>query len=107
VLVFHADPGFAEPPGDPSRDSYEPFISALEDEAVRSRRAMLMVHGDGHEFIVDSPLLRRATGERLGSLRRLQVPGSPDVGWVRVVVTPGDRARFSFERRVVPHWKYW
>jgi hypothetical protein len=35
------------------------------------------------------------------------VPGSPSVGWVRVVVTPGVQPSFTFEPRVVPGWKYW
>ena len=37
----------------------------------------------------------------------MQVPGSPDVGWVRVVVSLGAAAFFSFEPRLVPRWKYW
>jgi hypothetical protein len=37
----------------------------------------------------------------------MEVPGSPDVGWVRVTVKPGATAPFSFEKHVVPEWKYW
>ena len=39
--------------------------------------------------------------------RCLQVPGSPLVGWVRVVVDPGGAGPFTFESHVVPRWKYW
>jgi hypothetical protein len=56
---------------------------------------------------VDHPLLRRTTGRGLEILTRLQVPGSPEVGWVRVVVTPGVEAPFTFEKHVIPAWKYW
>jgi hypothetical protein len=35
------------------------------------------------------------------------VPGSPLVGWVRVVVTPGSTPSFAFDQRLVPRWKYW
>jgi hypothetical protein len=43
----------------------------------------------------------------LDNMTRLQVPGSPDVGWVRVVVKPGPDTTFALENRVVPFWKVW
>jgi len=107
VLAFHANPAFEEPPDDPYRRSYEPFIETLEEEAFRFGRPVLLVHGDDHEFVVDQPLVRRATGLRLDNVTRLQVPGSPEVGWVRVVVRPVEPVQFSFSSRVVPRWKYW
>ena len=60
----------------------------------------LVAHGDAHAFTVDQPL-------QLASLTRLEVPGSPQVGWVRVTVTPGARNPFAFEKHVIPGWKYW
>jgi hypothetical protein len=71
----------------------------------RFRRPVLAMHGDNHDYIVDRPLSRR--GQRLENFSRLQVPGSPDVGWVRVIVNPGAADPFSFEKHVVPRWKYW
>jgi hypothetical protein len=65
------------------------------------------VHGDYHEYQVDQPLVRRTTGRRLTNFTRLQVPGSPRVGRVRVVVTPGSPTSFSFESRVVSRWRFW
>ncbi len=44
---------------------------------------------------------------RLENLTRVQVPGSPLVGWVRVTVTPGADEPFAFESNVVPAWKHW
>ena len=55
---------------------------------------------EAHKFIVDRPL-------ELANLTRLEVPGSPDVGWVRVTVTPSARNPFAFEKHVIPQWKYW
>lgn len=107
VIGFHANPGFKEPAGDPYRQLYEPFMEALESEVERYGKPVLVVHGDTHDYIVDHPLARRTTGRRLENLTRLQVPGSPAVGWVRVVVTPDAASPFSFESRVVPGWKYW
>ncbi len=107
VLSFHASPDFEEPVDNPYRQAFEPFITAVEEEAERFARPVLLAHGDGHVYTVDSPLVRRTTGLRLENLTRLQVPGSPAVGWVRVVVSPGAENPFSFSAHVVPRWKYW
>ena len=107
VVAFHGDPGLREPAGDSYRQNYEPFLTALEEEAEAFRRPVLIVHGDSHEYTVDHPLVRRTTGRRLENLTRLDVPGSPDVGWVRVVVRPGAENPVGFEEHVVPAWKYW
>lgn len=107
VLAFHASPGFGSPEDDPYRRAYEPFLEVLEEEVERFGGPVLLIHGDDHVYTVDRPLVRRTTGEVLPNLTRLQVPGSPQVGWVRVVVTPGAEAPFAFEDHVVPRWKYW
>lgn len=107
ILAFHADPGFENPPGHRYRRTYEPFIKTLEEEAERFARPVLLAHGDDHEFIVDQPLMRRTDGLNLANVTRLEVPGSPDVGWVHVTVTPGAEQPFAFRNRVIPRWKYW
>ncbi len=107
VIAFHADPGFELPVGRADRKPFEPILAALEDEVAAFGKPVLVIHGDSHEYTVDHPLVARATGQRLENLTRLEVPGSPDVGWVRVVVMPGANASFAFEERVVPRWKFW
>ena len=107
VLAFHANPGFEQPADDPYRQSSEPFIETLEQEAEAFGGPVLMVHGDDHVYTVDHPLTRRTTGRVLENLTRMQVPGSPEVGWVRVTVTPGADEPFAFESRVIPRWKFW
>lgn len=107
VLAFQANPDFEDPVDAPFRRTFDPFILAVEEEAERFRRPVLLAHGDGHDYTVDHPLVRRTTGRRLKNITRLQVPGSPAVGWVRVVVAPGAASPFTFEKRVVPRWKYW
>jgi hypothetical protein len=101
VLAFHAGIAFEQPKGNQWRRPYEPFIAALEEEAARYGKPVLIVHGDHHEYLVDRPL------PRLANLTRLEVPGSPEVGWVHVVVTPRAASPFTFSKRVVPRWKYW
>jgi len=107
VVAFHANAALEEPAADPYRAAYDPFLAVLEEEAGRFGGPVLVVHGDGHEYVVDHPLVSRATGRRLTNLTRIQVPGSPEVGWVRIVVTPGDSQPFAFEKHVLPRWKYW
>ena len=97
VLAFHADALGSE--GD-YRQAYEPFITTLDDEAARFGRPVLVVHGDGHDYTIDHPL-------RAANLTRMEVPGSPLVGWVKVTVRPGSPPSFAFEEHVVPRWKYW
>jgi hypothetical protein len=82
------------------RELFQPFLAALQEEAERFRGPVLVTHGDQHEFTVDRPL-------ELANLTRLEVPGSPDVGWVRVTVTPTARSPFAFEEHVIPRWKHW
>ena len=107
VIGFHANFGFEEPATNAYRQAYEPFILTLEEEAERFQRPVLIVHGDGHEYMIDHPLVRRTTGRRLLNLTRMKVPGSPRVGWVRVFVRPGAVNPWAFEQHVVPGWKYW
>ena len=98
VIAFHAQPGFkyAE-----HRKHFEPFVATLEQEAVRFGKPVLIVQGDNHDYIVDRPL------SAAPNITRLQVPGSPLVGWVRVTVDSDDVMPWSFENYVVPWWKYW
>jgi hypothetical protein len=100
VIAFHADPDLEEEPQTSYSDEWEPFVSTLDDEAERFARPVLVVHGDGHHYRVDHPLEAK-------NLTRVEVPGSPLVGWVRVVVDPKAQDPFSFDEHVVPRWKYW
>ena len=110
VIAFHANADLELAPvgeGSEYRHHFEPFITALEEEVERFGKPVVAAHGDGHIYTVDRPLVRRTTGRTLENLTRLQVPGSPDIGWVRVVVTPGENTTFAFEDRIVPRWKLW
>lgn len=97
VVAVHGNP-FDEHAED--REPFEPFLTVLRQEAEQFGRPVLVAHGDHHRFTVDRPL-------PLANLTRLEVPGSPDVGWVRVTVTPGASSPFAFQDRVIPQWKYW
>ncbi len=97
VLGFQADMDLDKPSD--YRNVFQPFITTVEQEAERFARPVLLVHGDGHVYIVDHPL-------RPKNLTRMEVPGSPLVGWVRVTVSRDAANPFSFEEHVLPRWKY-
>lgn len=107
VLAYHANLSSELRPGHARRAPYDTFLFALGEEAEKFGRPVLLTHGDAHQFIVDHPLASRSTGRRLANVTRMEVPGSPDVGWVRVTVDSRARSPFTFERHVVPSWKYW
>jgi hypothetical protein len=89
---------FDEEPKD--REPFEPFLMTLREEAARFGGPVLIAHGDQHEYTVERQL-------GLANLTRLEVPGSPNVGWVRVTITPNAREPFAFEPHVIPRWKLW
>lgn len=105
VIAFHANPGFDWSPAD--QMPFRPLLDALAKEAVAFGKPVLLIHGDTHHFITDHPLRASGTNQPIANVTRLEVPGSPDVGWVRVAVTTGDTPAFAFEQRVVPAWKFW
>ncbi len=106
VIAFHAYVFFEDAPDMRRRQPFEPFLLTLEEEVARFGKPVLGIHGDFHEFIVDQPLIDRSTGQTLENFTRLQVPGSPAVGWVHITVTPGADDLFHFEPRVVPYWPW-
>ncbi len=82
---------------------YEHFVAALEGHVAGFPGPVLFIHGDSHDQRVDQPL-RDSAGVVHANFTRLEVFGSPDIGWVRVVVdTVG--ARFeAFEPRLMRGW---
>jgi hypothetical protein len=107
VVAAQSFPSLERPNSDAEKAAFEPFLLALEEEVERFGRPVLLIHGDGHQYLVDQPLNRRTSGRRLVNFTRLEVPGSPDVGWVRVTVSPGAASPFHFERQVVSRWRLW
>ena len=105
VLAFHGTLGFGQPVE--ARRAYEPFVTTLEEEVERFGKPVLAVHGDAHQLTIDHPLVRQATGRWLANFTRLEVSGSPNVGWVRVVVTPAAAQPFAFQPLIVSGWRFW
>jgi hypothetical protein len=94
VLFFHANPSFERGTDYPRRKPFNAFIAHVHDRALAFARPVLLAHGDFHWYLVDAPF------PDLPQVVRMQVPGSPFVGWVKVGVREGggDTGFFSFER---------
>lgn len=103
VLAMHADPDFERRYGD--HEVYEPLFAVWAEGALAFGRPVLVIHGDSHEFIVDRPLVDPGTGRAIATVTRLETMGSPDIGWVEVVVDPTDPAMFRFTPRVAGRWR--
>jgi hypothetical protein len=94
VLFFHANPSIERSIDDARRRPFNTFLARVHDRAQAFARPVLLAHGDFHWYMFDAPF------HDLPRVVRLQVPGSPFVGWVRVSVREGtgDAAFFRFER---------
>ena len=105
VLIAHANVsletgGLWDATSGSGGDPYEPFVTALEGHVSRFAGPILFIHGDSHEQRVDQPL-RDGNGGVHDNFTRLETFGSPDIGWVRVVVDTV-AARFAdFELRLM------
>jgi hypothetical protein len=91
VLAMHADPAFEAPAGADARQGFEPLLAALTEEVQRFEGPVLLIHGDTHIFRVDNPLMNPETGQPFANFTRIEVFGSPFVGWVEVTVDPSGR----------------
>lgn len=98
VLAWHGNPGFSTPAG--ARRGYEAVLDTLRARASRFNGEVLVIHGDSHQQHADHPL-RGPGGVPIGNVTRLETFGSPDVGWVRVVVDTARGRVVSMEPRLV------
>ena len=91
AIFFQANPRFErgwQPAELHSRDGYAALRALLVRVAQRWKRPMLVVHGDTHLYRTDKPLVDPSSGEIILSVRRIEVHGSPLLGWTRVRVLP-------------------
>ncbi len=93
VIFAHADPRF-DRPADPA-DGYTGWRYALRAHMATLNKPVLHVHGDGHRYRVDQPLRDLLTHDRITTFTRVEVFGSPGVGWVRVGVNPDEASPFA------------
>ncbi|HLB37681.1 MAG TPA: hypothetical protein VJL31_14010 [Gemmatimonadales bacterium] len=106
VLAIHGDPGLEDYPAEVYA-SYTTWVQRLEELVKGFEGQVLLIHGDSHELLTDHPLRDRVTGQPLSNFTRLETYGSPDIGWVRVVVDSVAGRFAAFEPRLVSRWVLW
>lgn len=89
--------------GEWGSEPYEPFVTALKRHVSGFPGPVLFIHGDSHEQRVDQPL-RDSAGAVHPNFTRLETFGSPDIGWVRVVVDTIGGRFLEFEPRLMRGW---
>lgn len=104
IIAMHAEPGFGRfgsPPG------FGNAITRLRDLVEAFDGQVLLVHGDAHDYRVDHPLRRRDREVPVENFTRVGTFGSPDIGWVRVVVDSVNGEIVSVEPRLISRWWLW
>jgi hypothetical protein len=95
VLAIHADLDFE---GHwQTHAAYGRLKTQLAALANHWAKPVLFIHGDNHEFTVDRPLIDPQTKDTVWNVTRLETMGSPDIGWIRVIVDTIGPDLFSFE----------
>ena len=101
VLFFQANPNFEEsppwlkPPG--WRDGYQEIREQLQAWIQTQTIPILIIHGDSHFYHVDKPI-KDAQGNAIPNVTRLEVFGSPYLGWVKIILDPSHPNFF----RIIP-----
>jgi hypothetical protein len=87
VLFIHGNPLFDRAREGPiaRRDGFHEFKADVLALARDFNAPFLLVHGDTHNYQFNQPL-RDDQGSIVRTAWRLEVPGSPTVGWVKVTV---------------------
>jgi len=99
LIVIHGNPGFEAASAGQPRPGYRDLIGQLQLETRSYAGQVLLVHGDTHSYQLNQPLLDRTGKKALDNFTRLEVPGYPFMGWVRVTVDGSLSRLFRFERQ--------
>jgi len=105
VVALHANPSYA--PSVAEHAPYAPIEDALVELAKLFGKPILVIHGDEHRYTLDRPFKDPSSGASIPNLQRLETFGSPDIGWVDVVVDTALAEPFRFEPNVTPRWMWW
>ena len=99
VLAAHANVRLESVGG----DGYGPLVRALRDRVAAFPGDVLFIHGDTHTYRMDQPLTDEK-GRTLANFTRLETFGSPEIGWVRVVVDTVKGEVVEIEPRLMRRW---
>ena len=82
---------------------FDRFLERLEDHVSSFDGQVLLIHGDSHTRRVDQPF-RDSTGSAYPNFTRIETFGSPEIGWLRVVVDTLQGRVVEVEPRLMRGW---
>ncbi|HET7728548.1 MAG TPA: metallophosphoesterase [Usitatibacter sp.] len=91
---------FQTNPWETNKNVYRGLLAQIEEASRRVRKPVLVIHGHTHTARVDTPF-KDTLGNVVIGITRLEVFGSPFVGWTRVDVDPDDPQVFTFAPKLV------
>ena len=83
-------------------DGFESLRKVLATHALWLKKPLLFIHGDTHSFQVDRPMKNPADASSIKNMLRLEVDGSPRVGWARINVNTDTPGLFTIRREQAP-----
>ncbi|PKO87558.1 MAG: hypothetical protein CVU18_10260 [Betaproteobacteria bacterium HGW-Betaproteobacteria-12] len=104
VLLFQANPGFANYSRGLPHRAYRDFLDELQRELANFAGQVVVVHGDTHISRVDHPL-RDPDGQPLPRFTRVETFGYPLMGWTRGIIDTESPELFRFESTPWPAHK--
>ena len=104
VILIQANPGFEGPvrPLGGAPDGFAEFRDALRKAALRFGKPMLLVHGDTHFYQQNQPLIDPSSGKPVANFFRVEVPGSPQVRWLKAGISRARAEVFSITPAPLP-----
>ena len=100
ALFFQAEP-FDAAEKDGAESGFTVWLAAIEAEAKRYEKPVLLVHADDHRYRLE-PKVRFPSGEKQDNVTRLGVFGAGDIHAVQVTVDPASKAVFLAGPLLVP-----
>lgn len=99
VLIIQANPDLEDFSAGRPNPAFRGLLEQLLTATRNFSGQVLLIHGDTHFYRVDQPLADPATGKTLKNFTRIETPGSPFMGWVKVSVKPGQPTLFDVDGR--------
>jgi hypothetical protein len=104
VILMQGNPDFEAAAAGTPRPGYRELIAQITAETLAFPGQVLLVHGDTHIHRVDQPLRDPSNGAKIARFTRVEVWGSPFMGWIEVSVDDAADKPFRFESRLYsPH----
>lgn len=101
VLATHAN--LWHEPGHRPREGYGEFVRRLQTQTAAFPGPVLLIHGDTHHQRIDQPF-SDSSALTYENFTRLETFGSPEIGWIRVVIDTVAGRITRYEPRLMRGW---